>query len=97
MLEAKLPYKVRLKQPDTSLKYKDLVYGDQEEYPREDPVIEDPSLGLSTQFKAVISDKILNVTHLFHSSETLPELNEYLTISSILYKENPTIISLPKL
>lgn len=39
MLKAKLPYKVRLKQPDSSLKYKDLVYGEQEEYPREDPVV----------------------------------------------------------
>ena len=71
MLKAKLPYRVRLKQPETTLKYSDLVYGDVEDDPREDPVINDPMVGMTTQFKAVVADQECNVTHIFHNNETL--------------------------
>ena len=58
-LEAKRPYRVRLKQPEASLEYQDLVYGKVTEDPREDPVIEDPLTGITPLFKAVVIDKEL--------------------------------------
>lgn len=60
-------------------------------------MIEDPKLGFLNQFKAVVSDNLLNITHIFHNSSNLKELNEYLTISTVLYNKHPKIISLPPL